>query len=336
MPRSARLDTPGILQHVIIRGIERRKIFLDDADREDMLDRIAELVPATGTACYAWAFLNNHAHFLLRSGPRGLASLMRRLLTGYVVSFNHRHRRFGQLFQNRYKSIVCQEDAYLKQLVAYIHLNPLRARLVGDIQALGDYPYCGHGVLLGRRHLGWQDADYVLCHFHQEIEAARLNYLNYVVKNATVGKQPELVGGHLKRSSKGWKPVKPRRSQGLERRMRDSRILGQAAFVEAVLSEAHQSLNKRYELRRQGWDFERVLSRAAAIFDVPVEQVLYGGRQRPRTLARSLVCYWAVREVGLTSAELARRFGMTAAGVSNAVGRGERIAAERGLLIDGV
>jgi REP element-mobilizing transposase RayT len=133
MPRAARLDTPGILQHVMIRGIERRKIFRNDDDRKDMLNRLATLLPETGTVCYAWAFLDNHAHFLFRSGPRGIAVLMRRLLTGYVIGFNRRHRRCGQLFQNRYKSIICQEDAYLKQLVAYIHLNPLRARLVSEL-----------------------------------------------------------------------------------------------------------------------------------------------------------------------------------------------------------
>jgi REP element-mobilizing transposase RayT len=77
MPRSARLDSPGILQHVIIRGIERRKIFWDDDDRQDLFERLADLLPKTRTACYAWAFLDNHAHFLLRSGPGGMATLMR-------------------------------------------------------------------------------------------------------------------------------------------------------------------------------------------------------------------------------------------------------------------
>ena len=85
MPRAARLDTPRFLHQVTIRGIERRKIFRTDGDRENMLERLATLRPATGTACYAWAFLDNHAHFLVRSGSRGTAVVMRRLLTGYVV-----------------------------------------------------------------------------------------------------------------------------------------------------------------------------------------------------------------------------------------------------------
>ena len=92
MPRIARLDTPGLLHHVMIRGIERRKIFNDDKDRENFIERLSILLPETTTQCYAWSFLSNHAHFLLRSGPAGIAALMRRLLTGYAVSYNRRHK----------------------------------------------------------------------------------------------------------------------------------------------------------------------------------------------------------------------------------------------------
>jgi REP element-mobilizing transposase RayT len=115
MPRLARLDAPGVLHHVIIRGIERRNIFKDNKDRDNLLKRLGKLLPTTKTSCYAWAMLSNHAHFLLRTGTTGLSILMKRLLTGYVVSFNRRHLRHGPLFQNRFKSIVCQEDIYLKE-----------------------------------------------------------------------------------------------------------------------------------------------------------------------------------------------------------------------------
>jgi putative transposase len=114
MPGLARLDAPGVLHHVIIRGIERRKIFIDDQDRKSFLDRLSILISETQTACYAWAFMSNHAHFLFKSGNAGISTLMRRLLTGYAIYFNRRYIRHGQLFQNRYKSIICQEDIYLK------------------------------------------------------------------------------------------------------------------------------------------------------------------------------------------------------------------------------
>jgi hypothetical protein len=82
----------------------------------------------------------------LRSGKAPISTVMRRLLTGYAVSYNRRHHRSGHLFQNRFKSILCQEDLYLRELVAYIHLNPLRARMVADLKDLAKYPYGGHSV----------------------------------------------------------------------------------------------------------------------------------------------------------------------------------------------
>ena len=143
MPRQARLDAPGVLHHVIIRGIERRDIFKDNKDRDNLLSRLCTLLPGAKTSCYAWALLSNHAHFLVRTGTTGLSKVMGRLLTGYVVSFNRRYSRHGPLFQNRFKSIICQEDVYLRELVRYIHLNPLRAGIVSDFNRLNSYKYCG-------------------------------------------------------------------------------------------------------------------------------------------------------------------------------------------------
>jgi len=131
------------------RGIERRKLFLDDKDRQSFLDRLAIILEETQTQCYAWALIPNHFHLLLRTGPTPLSKVMRKLMTGYAVTFNKRHKRAGHLFQNRYKSIVCEEDAYLLELIRYIHLNPLRAKLVQDLTELDKYPWCGHSAILG-------------------------------------------------------------------------------------------------------------------------------------------------------------------------------------------
>jgi REP element-mobilizing transposase RayT len=103
MPRKARIDAPGALHHIICRGIERRKIFDDDADRENFLDRLGIILKETSTPCYDWALIPNHVHLLLRTGKVPISTVMRRLLTGYSVSFNRRHRRHGHLFQNRFK-----------------------------------------------------------------------------------------------------------------------------------------------------------------------------------------------------------------------------------------
>jgi REP element-mobilizing transposase RayT len=133
----------------MIRGIERANIFWDDKDREYFLSRVGEIGKATETRILAWALMDNHVHMLLFSGSSGLPRFMRRLLTGHAVWFNRRHQRSGHLFQNRYKSIVCEEDGYLLELVRYIHLNPLRSHMVGSLEELDRYRWSGHGVLVG-------------------------------------------------------------------------------------------------------------------------------------------------------------------------------------------
>ena len=157
MPRQARLDAPGTLHHVIVRGIEKRRIVDDGIDRENFVKRVGNITTETSTTIYVWALMSNHAHILLRSGPKGLSRFMRRLLSGYAISYNIRHKCYGHLFQNRYKSIVCEEDAYFRELVCYIHLNPLRAKLVKSLRGLDGYPWCGHNVIMGKKQHEWQD-----------------------------------------------------------------------------------------------------------------------------------------------------------------------------------
>jgi REP element-mobilizing transposase RayT len=162
MPRRARLDAPGTLHHVIVRGIEKRRIVDDDQDRKMFVDRLGELSQGIQMPVYAWALMTNHGHILLRSGQEGVASFMRKFLTGYAVGYNRRHHRHGHLFQNRYKSIVVEEDTYFKELVRYIHLNPLRARIVESLAELDHYYWSGHSALVGRVEYSWQDTAYVL------------------------------------------------------------------------------------------------------------------------------------------------------------------------------
>jgi len=279
MPRTARLDTPGLLHHIMIRGIERRKIFNDDKDRENIIERLSILLPETKTQCCAWSFLSNHAHFLFRSGPHGIARLMRRLLTGYAVSYNKRHRRHGQLFQNRYKSVICQEDRYFQELVRYIHLNPLRAKIVTDLKELDRYSYCGHSALMGKKKRQWQDIEYVLGFFGKRIGKARKEYRSYVEKGIPMGRRPELVGGGLIRSLGGWDEVKKMRLAGQDRIKSDQRILGESDFVMDVLSEADENFSRKYRLKSRGINFEKVAERVSSLFDLDKDYITGRGRQ---------------------------------------------------------
>jgi REP element-mobilizing transposase RayT len=161
------------------------------------------ILTETKTQCFAWALIPNHFHLLLRTGAAPISTVMKRLLTGYAMHYNRRHKRHGHLFQNRYKSIICQEDTYLLELVRYIHLNPLRAKLVDDIKELNKYPYCGHSVLMGKIDREWQDAGYILGLFGDKISLARRRNRSFVEKGMAGRKRPDLTGGGLIRSVGG-------------------------------------------------------------------------------------------------------------------------------------
>jgi len=150
---------------------------------------------------------------LFKKGLTPIATIMRRLLSGYAVYFNRRHRRYGHLFQNRYKSILCQEEAYLRELVRYIHLNPLRAKLVKDLKALEKYPYSGHSAVLGKVKRDWQQVDYVLSFFGKRKSDAKKAYRHFVEKGVRQGRRPELTGGGLVRSIGGWTALRALRNE---------------------------------------------------------------------------------------------------------------------------
>ncbi|MBI4734644.1 MAG: transposase, partial [candidate division NC10 bacterium] len=188
----------------MVRGIERRAIFRSKQDREDFISRLTTICVETGLVVLAWALLPNHVHLLVRTGRRPLATGMRRLLTGYAVNFNRRHRRVGHLFQNRYKSILVEQDPYLLELVRYIHLNPLRIGLVLDLTALADYPWTGHSALLGRVPRSWQAVAEVVSQFGPQTARARRAYRAFIQDGTAQGRRPELQGGGLRRSAGGW------------------------------------------------------------------------------------------------------------------------------------
>lgn len=333
MPRQARIDAPDAIQHVIVRGIERRKIFRDDRDRNAFVERLRRTLLDSTTPCYGWALLPNHAHLLLRTGRVPIATVMRRLLTGYAGTFNRRHRRHGHLFQNRYKSILCQEEPYFLELVRYIHLNPLRGGVVRDLGELDRYPYAGHSALMGKQENDWQETRFVLGQFGGRGGVARRAYRAFVEAGIPIGRRPELVGGGLIRSLGGWMAVKAL-GKGTARLKGDERILGDSEFVLHVLEASEEPLRRKERWQRQGCDMDWLARQVATLFRISPEDIYRTGKRPPLVAARSVFCYWAVRALGLTTIAVARALGLTQPAVSIAVRRGERIATSRDIHLE--
>ena len=337
MPRQARLDAPGVLQHVMARGIERRKIFWDNKDRSSFLERLAVILEETQAQCYAWALISNHFHLLLRTGPTPLSKVMRRLMTGYAITFNKRHKRSGHLFQNRYKSVVCEEDPYLLELIRYIHLNPLRAKMIEDLNALDKYPWTGHSVLLGNnknplvpeippaigedKFLAEKTVEDVLKHFGETFKIARRRYRQFVKKGIDQGKRSDLQGGGLVRSAGGERIGLLGRKEE-DRELSDQRILGSGDFVAQVLEEANELEERRIKNKIS---LEELLQKVSADMEIELKELMSPSRRTKISMARAIVSYWAVREMGYPGIEIGRILNLSGPGVTKCVARGKKI-----------
>jgi putative transposase len=342
MPRGARLDAPGALHHVMVRGIERGLLFRDGRDYAEMVARLAQVVHRTGLTVLAWALLPNHLHLLVRTpaAPRGrlyrpvLPTAMRQLLTGYAGAFNRRHNRVGHLVQNRYRSTLVEEESYLVELVRYIHLNPLRAGVVPDLAALARYPWSGHSAILGQVDRPWHATAEVLGYFSAARRTARRQYREFVAGGVAQGRRPEFQGGGLRRSAGGWTEVAALR-RGREHWAADERILGSGAFVETVLREAEPP-NTAWPRPHALAALPRLLQRCADLWGVGLVELQHGSRRRRVAQARAVAASVAVVHLGLPAALVARELAVTPAVVRRGIERGPALLTARDIGAEGL
>jgi len=259
---------------------------------------------------------------LVRTGTRPLPRSMRSLLTGYAGAFNRRHKRVGHLFQNRYKSVVVEAEPYLLELVRYLHLNPLRAKVVPDLRALDRSPWTGHSALLGTVPRPWQDTATILAQFGPTPRRAIRAYRAFVQDGLPQGRRPDLQGGGLVRSLGGWAAVAQLR-RGREAYQGDERVLGAPAFVEELRRAAAAPAErppKRPALMA-------VLGALAATAGLPPEALAGIGRSPRIARAREGAAYLWCRVAGQSGRVLAAALGLSHQAVSAAAARGEREAA---------
>jgi REP element-mobilizing transposase RayT len=314
----------------MVRGLERRKIFLSDRDKTDLIERFSAVLPKAGAGIYAWSFLPNHFHLLIRTGRMALSSVMRRILTGYAVSFNRRHRRSGYLFQNRYKSILVEEEPYLLELVRYIHLNAVRAKLVEDVDELESYPWAGHSVLMGKMDRPWQDCGFVLEQFGKNTKKGRGAYKRFIREGVDQGRREELTGGGLIRSAGGWETVKALR-RGREKWTHDERVLGSSEFVEGILRELERE--EKREKTRGKVSEETVLTLVEEIgsrLGLTVGELMTGSRRRRVVEGRNLISFAVVRGYGMSLGEAGKLLNISKQSVLRGVERGPDGFQQRG------
>jgi hypothetical protein len=214
-----------------------------------------------------------------------ISETMRKILSGYAIGFNRRHKRRGYLYQNRYKSILCQEDIYLLELIRYIHLNPVRAGIVKDIETLNSYPWTGHSVLIGKNKNQFQRVNEVLKIFGSKRNSAIKRYQEYIKDGWTEGKRDDLIGGGLKRSAGGWEGVLELKKIKDPWRG-DERILGDGEFVNRILKKAEELMIKQEKIKQKGWTISRLAQTACELMSITEGDLKKKGRKNNISYAR--------------------------------------------------
>lgn len=304
----------------MVRGINRSAIFKDDRDKSMFLERLGRNVSEGKCAIYAWVLMDNHVHLLFRSGEAGISSVMRKLLTWYAQYFNRRHKRTGHLFENRYKSILCDEDVYLITLVRYIHLNPLRSNIVETMDQMDHYPWSGHCALLGQAEYSWMDVAYILAQFGDTRRKAIMNYRQFVGEEIKSTDDQNFSGGGLVRSLGGWSQVLAVRRKG-QLEESDERILGSGAFVSTVLRETEERHIRQLKFRRSGDTISRIIEEECKKAGINFQELKYGSRRSAVSRARAIIARRSRDELGLAAAEIARHLGVATSSITRAIDR---------------
>jgi putative transposase len=284
MPRMIRLEVPGSIAHVMAHGIDGTNIFRDDEDRHEFLRRLIKHKNICGFRCYGLCLMDNHYHMLLRVNEKPLSKLLRPLNGGYARWFNRKYGRRGYLFQDRFKSILCQDLEYVRQLIQYIHLNPVRAGIVHSLDKLNEWKWCTHASLLNKRNqvglITNAERNEVLRRFGVDEQTALKNYSLLIEKEITQNKSneagglPETEWMEFVGSKKGW-PA----------------IVGDPDFVKNAM--VNHTIGMRRKHRKA--DYLSVLNeytlKIAKQFSMNSDDLFIRGRDNARSKARMFFCY---------------------------------------------
>lgn len=273
------------------------------------------------TDCYAWVLLDNHFRLLLKTKTYTLASLMRRLLGGYAVTFNHHHNRSGHLFQNRYKSIVCDEKPYLLELIRYVHLNLIRARIIKNFESLANFPWSGHQELLGKFSFNLTKLELVLSLFAGKYEIARAKYEEFLADGLKTQRGVKLSKGG-KRASRALDFSLP------EDAVFDDRVLGAGGFVENLMERDIFIASNPKKV------FGERLHQVADYFGMAPNILAMSGKTPRLVQAKAVICHVVVRHLGMKGIDVGKRLGIRSSAVSHAVQKGANLLQEDSNLAD--
>jgi len=290
MARKPRVHFDGALYHVMRRGNQGQSIFRDDRDRKRYLEFLKESQERFGYRLYAYVLMGNHVHHVIQIGQRPLAQVMQNILFRYTRYWNRRYKKTGHLFQGRYKAILCDKESYLLELIRYLHLNPVRSKIVGDP---GQYVWSSHRAYLKGDGKSWTAVDEVLPQWGKSRAQAVLGYRRFVRDGLNHGHRDDLY------------------------EVVDQRYLGDEAFVEKV--EQREPENEAPQIVEIRW--AEIRDRVCKQFGLPAAAVLHRGRAREIVRIRRIMA-WVGRELGgFTNQDLAKELKQEPAVLSRGLGK---------------
>ena len=288
MARAPRIEVPGALYHVIARGNQRRTVFRDTVDYRCYLDLLVRYQHRHGLTLYAYALMPNHLHLLISPNRAPLSKIMQGLQQTYTRHFNRRHRLVGHCFQGRYKAILCQSDAYLLELVRYLHSNPVRAGLASTPD---EYEWTSHRLYLAGRDAGGVAVEAVLGQFSANRTRAVTAFRSFVEAGLPAGHREDFYA------------------------VSGQRLLGDERFVEKM----ERAARGEKRMPPVAVSVEAITKRVAGLFGVPEARLRGRGRSREAARLRAVIAYLGREEAGLPLRDVANFFNRDEATLSLAV-----------------
>lgn len=313
MPRKARITIPGAVHHIMSRGIEGNLIFRDDNDRHYFLAILERSVLKSGYLVYAWALMRNHYHLVVRTNEYPLGVFMRSINGPYAQFFRKANGCRGYLFQDRYKSIVTQDQNYVEELVRYVHLNPIRAGICKDIDTLDSYPWCGHSTLVGMEKRLFQHTRDVLARFDRNQRRGVAKYRDFIT--AGMGAENDIAA-----------IVRKANMENENVHNTGCWVIGNREFVRKAVEEDVQRRLRIAEYVKQGVNIADIAESVARHYHLPVDEIYRRGKGNSRSAARKAVAFLAHERYGIPVIEIARFFRISSPSVSEMLRSGAEAA----------
>lgn len=290
MARRIRLEVEGGLYHLMVRGNDGQDIFHSEEDDERFLAMLGAVKEKLPFMLYAYCLMTNHLHLLIERRSDAVGRIMHRLLTGYSQYYNRKYRHVGHVLQGRYKAILCQSDPYLAELVRYIHLNPVKAKMVERPE---DYLYSSHRSYMGIEPSGIVDVDPLLRRFSPKKAVARRQFAKHVAEGMKMGELAELFET-------------------------PSGVLGSEGFVDSIIHRMGEFVPKgsRHLIEQTASiDPDALIAAVEAVCGVPRSELRGRGKSARLVQAKEalIVCG---RKLGVSNVKLAQLIGVNSSTVS--------------------